>query len=702
MISVVVSSHRGRCRVACLRVLLVVAGAFFAGRRASGHEGHAALPTKGATVQGDLLMLSPGARKAIGLQTRKVTLNELPLVVRANATVVAPWNRQARVASLIKGKVQSVEVRPGDTVAAGQELARIESLDLETLQLELLQAYAERALAERVLRQRQELAKGGGVAGTAVWEAEASLREKTIRREIARQKLLALGLTVEAVDRLAAGGAPIRSLPVTSPIAGIIAESEARIGETVEPTQHLYHVVDLSTVWVSGQVLEADAARVRQGMPVRVTLQALQREFTGMIDFVDLKLTTRRTLIVNVVVQNPQRLLRPGMFGRLSIEVQPEDKVIVCPADALLKGREGDFALLEQSPGKYRRRYLRIGRRAGQDVEILDGLFPGDQVVTAGSHEIASLLGKSTAKAPAKADEWSVARKRPAPSNASIGAPSAQIVAQGTLDLPTDRKFFASASVSGRISRVLVRPGQQVEAGQVLAEIESLELRNLQLDLLLAVARRNLIRSTIERRAALDEQQLLRQRDRWQLETEQTTLENQMGSLARKLTLIGLADDEVKNLVDADLTAPQGAKAIRKVLPLRAPGKGRVASFNLVAGQVIQPDDRLFEIHNLETMWVQAFVFEQDSVRIRPEQKAVVRLAADPTFQATGSVARTSPATSLTDRVFSVWIELDNRRHVLKEGMSARVRISVEPPPASLAADGGQHKTRPKRPGRSK
>src|SRR5215213_7636273 len=121
------------------------------------HEGHAPLPTKGATVQGDRVMLSEKARRAIGVEVAKITLGDLRRIVRAVARVELPWHQQAMVTTLVPGRIARVLVRPGEPVEAGRELAHVESLELESFQRELLQADAERTHARRLFDLRESL-----------------------------------------------------------------------------------------------------------------------------------------------------------------------------------------------------------------------------------------------------------------------------------------------------------------------------------------------------------------------------------------------------------------------------------------------------------------------------------------------------------------------------------------------------------------
>src|SRR5262245_56380039 len=112
-----------------MRVLFILA---LVPGMALAHEGHAPLPTKGATVKGDRLMLSPSATKAIGVQIGKVELAEVRQTIRAVGSVELPWSQQAYVSTLVAGRIEQVLVKPGEAVTAGQELARLSGTELES------------------------------------------------------------------------------------------------------------------------------------------------------------------------------------------------------------------------------------------------------------------------------------------------------------------------------------------------------------------------------------------------------------------------------------------------------------------------------------------------------------------------------------------------------------------------------------------
>jgi cobalt-zinc-cadmium efflux system membrane fusion protein len=657
-----------------LFALAAIAGTLFVPRADSfAHENHAPLPTKGVKIVGDQIMISAKGRDAIGMTTAKVALGNLNRVVSVNAKVELPWRQQAMIASLVSGKIEQVLVRPGETVAAGQELARIISIELESLQAELLQADTEIKLADRILAQRKSLDQEGAIAGKSLLEAETTLAQKTAQRGIARQKLLALGLSAPQIDQILASQKSLGSLSLKSPLAGTVTHADVRVGQVVAPTDHLYHVVDLSTLWVVGEVLEADVAHLRKGQGVEADFAASPgKKLQGKIDHLRLKLDPRsRTQSVVIAVDNRDNLLRPGMFGQLKIEVQVAKDAIFCPADALTETRTGTYVLVQRGEGKYVNQPVQVGLRQKEKVEILDGLFPGDQVVVVGNYLLASLLGnehKARVKTPA-APESLGSPSKPA------ADPRAVVVAQASIELPTDRQVFAVSRIEGRLAKICVDPSQPVRAGQVLAEVDSLELRNTQLELLQVLTQWHWTQESLRRLQNVAEGGGILQKQLRQLQNDDEVLKQKAARIEHKLSYCGLTDEQIRQLRQVDFQKPETITLIVNAVPLRAPADGWLVGFDAIPGQIVRPQDKPFEIQDLSKVWAQGFVFEADAPKLSVGQKAQVTFAAYPDLVVPGKIVHIAPTLEAAERVLPVWIEVDNPDLKLKQGMLAKVTV---------------------------
>ncbi|MFV2067699.1 MAG: efflux RND transporter periplasmic adaptor subunit [Pirellulales bacterium] len=667
---------------------------------ASAHEDHAPLPAKGVTVTSRGVLLSEKAGQAIGLTTAKITFGDLHKRVGGNARVELPWDQQAMVTSLVAGKIVQVLVRPGESVSAGQELARMASMELESFQLALLEASSDVALARRYVEQRTTLDRQGVIAGKNLLEVQAMLAEKSAALAIAREKLRALGIDEVTLRKIETSGEPLQYVSITSPIDGVVRHADVRPGQTVvstdfffhtgankvtTPTNHLFHIVDPSRVWIVGEVLESDVRHLAKGQPVAARFAAYpDRQFNGVIDHIGLKMDRRkRTQSVHIAVDNRDALLRPGMFGRVSIEVQAAKEAIVCPTDAIIKSQSGKYVLVERSRGKYENRPVRLGLVEAKQVEVLDGLFPGDKVVVLGAYLLASLLGNE---------------HKARTSDAPASAPKAHgfledliTVADATVELPTDRQAYATSRIEGRIRRVLVEPTQRVTTGQVLAEVDSLRLREVQLELLESLAQARLAGQSFRRLEVLGDAGVTPKRRIWELRNRIETLRHRVASLKRRLLFFGLTQEEIAALERVDLTSESFDDGLLHGVPVRAPGDGWIVGFHVVPGQMVDTQDTLFEIHDLSKVWVKGYIFERDAARVGIGQPARIGFAAFPDLEAIGQVVRIAPMLEENERVLPVWIEVDNPDRLLKEGMLARVTLLVRTAPAgSTAAETAQ------------
>lgn len=640
------------------------------------HEGHAALPTTGATVDGDQVLVSDGARKGLGLKTATVTLQDLSRVLGVRANVELPWDGQATATTLVSGRVQTILVKPGETVTAGQELARIESLEVETLQLTMLRAAEQLALAERLVEQRRPLAERGAIPGKSLLEAETTLRQRQVQLAIAERKLMALGLSKKTLQQVQRTGEPISSISVTSPLGGVVMHADVRVGQFVDTEQHLFNIVDRSRVLVVGEVLETDIWQVEPGNTVEVTLAARPgKTFAGTIERLRLHVRpNQRTLGVVVPVDNPEMLLRPGMSGRMQITVSQSQEAIVCPTAALIDTPSRTFVLLRRGEGKYQRREVKIGLRTPEQVEILDGLFPGDRVIVTGTKLLASMF--HTDRKPT-APSVASPRSRIAVNRASSERPERPFaipVAYAVVTLPTDRKVFATPAIAGRIVHIHVQPGELVEAGQILAELDSQALRNLQLELLETQETLRWTIEVIERVEPLARTGAYPKSQLWEYQMRQKTLEHQLQNVERKLLIVGLSSEQIEALRHADPTRSDRDVAFVTV-PVRAPAAGRVADFDVGPGQVVHANDALFEIQDRSRVWIEGYVFEQHAAGVAVGQAAEIQVPAYPELQLTGKVVRSAPTLQSSARVLPVWIEIENPGDKLREGMLARVEI---------------------------
>ena len=361
--------------------------------------GSEAEPEEGEEREGiaDLVRLSSEGEESLGLVTQTAEIRELRPSLEATAELVPDPDRLAEVGPLIGGRVVSVAVGVGDRVARGQALVVLESPELGGARADLLSGRARHAVATATWEREQELLGGRATSTREAQDAEAELRAAEAALGAAHARLAALGAPV-APD---AEVQPSARLALGSPIAGVVTSRSAHLGQSVGSGDTLLMVVDLDRLWLVANVYEREMRFVETGLPVQVEVRAWPGEvFDGVVERLGGSLEERtRTLPVRVVLDNPDHRLMPGMFATARIagtHAHEAAPLLAIPWSAVqeIDGHQAVFVKTDEHT--YALRRVHTGDRAGAEVEVLNGIEPGDTVVTEGAFLLKGEVLKST------------------------------------------------------------------------------------------------------------------------------------------------------------------------------------------------------------------------------------------------------------------------------------------------------------------
>jgi RND family efflux transporter MFP subunit len=680
-------SGRPYARARRLALLLLLTGA---ATWLWAHEGHAPLPSTGSELIKDEhgrvvgVTLTRRAREALDVRTAAVEQRPVEERLLAPAVLVSPLNRHAYATARLPGRIVQLHVRPGQHTDAGQPLAEVQSLELEDLQLQLLNARSDAELSAKLVERLTPLAASGAAADQELLEARTRHQQDANALEVARARWLSLGLTAGDLEALFRGGRPavIRTLPVRSPIAGTVTHADLAVGKVVEPAEHLFEVVDSSSVWARVGVLEKDLHRVAVSQLVEVSLAAYPGEvFRSTVRVKGLSLDPQTHLgAAWAELPNPaggEPRLLPGMYGQARLPIPGKPAAVTVPAEALLRDGAERYLLVEKSSAADSSQYLKVnvvaGRRTPDRVEVLSGsLYPGDLVVTRGGHELREFFAQGVLRVSPEAARTIGLQVEPA--RPRVVEEVAEV--EGAVDVPPDRRATVSSQLAGTVQKIHVERGQAVRAGEVVVEVASLELQALQLELLKSSLEGKLLEESLQRLrrggAGVSPRQVL------ELESRVNAGRNQRDSLTRKLEAAGLSTSQLEALVNE--------KKLAETVPLRAPFGGALVSFEKVLGQAVKAGEPLFEVHDLTRPWVQAHVSPGDLARVSVGQKARVRLVSDPGLVLEGTVVRSGRAFGGESRTLSAWVELDRPPDApLLHGQLAHVALTLGRPAPALA-----------------
>jgi len=315
----------------------------------------------------------------------------LPDTIELTGSFTFAPTRVSHIGPRMNGRISRVDVEVGSEVQPGQTLAVLDSPDLSAAQAAWFQSAVVRDVNRRNYQRVERLFAEGIVSAPRHLEAEGELRKSESELAAAQRTLVALGAKPDS----AASGVFV----LTSPLAGIVVEKHATIGEVVGPDAVLFTVGDPRLLWIILDVYEADLSQVRADAPVVLTTEAYPgRTFHGRVAYVAAIVdTTSRTVKVRVEIPNTDRILRPGMFARAKLVLADEAAVLGVPQFAIQNVGGATAVFRPEGRGRYRVQPVVTGRtRAGGWVEVLEGLAPGDSVVVHGSFALKSELEKES------------------------------------------------------------------------------------------------------------------------------------------------------------------------------------------------------------------------------------------------------------------------------------------------------------------
>ena len=366
----------------------------------------------------------------VSVQLAPVKQGSIEKIITAEA-VLFPL-QQAALTPKISAPVRHFYVNRGNKVKAGQLLATLENRDLAASEAEnkgaLAQAEAAYATTtvsgvpeemhkaeldyeaskqafeaeQKLFDSRQNLFQQGALPRKDLDQARVSLAQAKSQYEIAQQHWNALQAVGKEQELKSASGqlesargkylgsqAQLSYSEIRSPINGVVAERSSYPGEIAAAGTPLLVVMDTSAIIAKVHIPEQDAALLKVGNDAEITASGLEGTIPAKITVVS-PATDPNSTTVEVWAQasNKKNQLRPGTTAQLSITAQKIEDVLIVPAAAIVKQPEGEGIglMVVGADGRAHLHVVQTGIQNGEEVQILSGVKPGQQVVTTGAY----------------------------------------------------------------------------------------------------------------------------------------------------------------------------------------------------------------------------------------------------------------------------------------------------------------------------
>lgn len=332
-----------------------------------------ALSSNATSLQAKSFKVDAYRRQLIGVSTEEVTCINMTKTIHANAQISYDQTRLTDINLKFDGWIDKLNADyVGKQVKKNQVLFTVYSPELISSQDEYLHSF-----------KRSQLGKN-------------SLKAAAARR------LSLWGINRSQIRALERRGHALEYLPILSPITGTIIEKNIISGSSFKASSKLLRIADLSTVWVEGQVYEADLPWIKLGMDAQILLENNpDTSYIGKVTFIEPFLENdTRTARVRVELSNPDGLLRPDQYVRLQLQVNLGERLVV-PEQAVVFSGENRVVFVDLGEGRLQAQKIKTGVRNDDYIEVVEGLNYSDVIVTSGNFLIAS-----ESKLKAGVDQW--------------------------------------------------------------------------------------------------------------------------------------------------------------------------------------------------------------------------------------------------------------------------------------------------------
>jgi len=344
-------------------------------------------------LEGNVIVFTPAFRQRANLGFTKVERSSFKATVRVVGTVALNPSHVAAVGTRLRGTVRRTFKFEGDSVAAGDSLAEIESAELGEAQAGIAQAEATFQAAEIHARREKDLLERSLTTARESEVAQTELATNRASLQAAQQRVRALG-----------GGGTAGNFGVhvlRAPLAGHVIERHLSPGQSVDVAGVGYKIADLAHLWVELSIFERDLGSVHVGddveiVPVGGANQENAVKIPGKVAHVGELIDPRtRSTDVRIAVDHPKVHLRPGQSVEATIvgETRPRDALLIPHSSVVyVDGKVTVFVAENGDETRVRATNIRLGASDGTQHEVLEGLTPGQLVASGGVFALKSEL----------------------------------------------------------------------------------------------------------------------------------------------------------------------------------------------------------------------------------------------------------------------------------------------------------------------
>lgn len=348
-----------------------------------------AIATKAEAAATDPSIIRPNEQLLKDLKIGTIESASVGLTYNVAARVEVDETRVTRVGSPVLGRIATILVHEGQQVTKGQVLATLNSTGLSDAQLGFLKALSSRQLNQRAVDRAQQLLKADVIGAAELQRREAELSEATAELDAARDQLLLLGMTPEAIEDLRRTRTINSVARVVASMDGTVLERKVTLGQMIQPADTVFEIADLSHVWLVADVPEQQASILAEGLAVEAQLPAFpELTITGKLNFISSTLNPNtRTLHVRMNIANPRGRFKPAMLATMKLKDSTSRRPMI-PLSAIVREGNTDGIFVERQPGEFQFTAVTLGEEFDGKRVLTDPIDRARKIVLDGAFHL--------------------------------------------------------------------------------------------------------------------------------------------------------------------------------------------------------------------------------------------------------------------------------------------------------------------------
>lgn len=385
-------------------LITIIIGALLLGSIWSCDRQTNASPATASQLPSNVVMIRQDSQRAASFALTKVASRPLPLTTTAVGSLTVDEEKTDHIGVVYPGTVTQVMVNVGDHVKEGQLLARLHAHDLHeaisAYQMGLAELERTRRLIDYARQSRDRYDSLYEIKFASKQEAEQAAmgyRNAVADRDKADAMLQAARTHLADMlgvpdDKISGVDLRADTIPITTPRSGIVIARYVTPGMALNPGAQTFTVSSLGTLWMMAAVNEENLQGLRIGLPVMIRVRAYPDvTFSGQVVQLGPQLDpVTRTLTVRVLVPNADGRLRPEMYATAEIARGGSRSALFVPEVAVQNLNGNPVVFVRRPNSEFEARPVKLGAKVDHEVEIVEGLKAGDDVVTDGAFVVKS------------------------------------------------------------------------------------------------------------------------------------------------------------------------------------------------------------------------------------------------------------------------------------------------------------------------